>query len=378
MSELKSPPSPILPEPPVAPPHEAPVPEIPRFATRRLEPTAPAGDPLALRVIGGVLGLLIVVAAVVLGVYVTRLYYVYPRTDDAYVRANVVGIAAHVAGPIVQMPIVDNQHVKEGGLLFVVDPRPYQSAVDKAEADLALTNLQIKALEDTIRSASARETQLQAELSYDKQYLVRIEPLLSRHFVTANDVFNARSRVAADQAGVASAHSDVSKAQNDLGQYGEINARRQSAEAILYDAKLNLGYCYVHAPFDAYVTNLNITVGQYANEGHEVLSLVDNRTWYVLANFRENFLGHIRPGMRAQVNLLSYPNKPFHGRVQGVGWALYQNNGATVEGLPNIEETLNWVRLSERFPVRIILEGQDPEFPYRMGSTAVVTIEGNR
>jgi len=64
--------------------------------------------------------------------------------------------------------------------------------------------------------------------------------------------------------------------------------------------------------------------------------------------------------------------------VHGVGWALYQNNGATVEGLPNIEETLNWVRLSERFPVRIILEGQDPEFPYRMGSTAVVTIEGNR
>jgi multidrug efflux system membrane fusion protein len=92
------------------------------------------------------------------------------------------------------------------------------------------------------------------------------------------------------------------------------------------------------------------TVGQYANEGHEVLSLVDNRTWYVLANFRENFLDHIRPAMTAEVYLLSYPNRRFRGRVQGVGWALFQNNGASIQGLPEVEETLNWVRLSQRFP----------------------------
>jgi membrane fusion protein, multidrug efflux system len=346
-------------------------------------PASPTGavsphDPAAVRVIGRVIGLLIVLGAIALSIYVTRLYYVYPRTDDAYVRANVVGIAAHVSGPIVQMPIVDNQHVKPGELLFVVDPRPYQSVLDRAEADLALTNLQIKALEDSIRSAMSRKVQLAAELAYDKQYLDRIEPLLQRHFVTANDVFNARSRVDADQAAVSSAHSEVSKAQNDLGQYGDINARRKAAEAAVYDAKLNLEYCYVRAPFDAYVTNLNITIGQYANQGREVLSLVDNRTWYVLANFRENFLGHIRPGMSAQVYLLSYPNKRFRGRVQGVGWALYQNNGATIEGLPQVEETLNWVRLSQRFPVRIILERGDPALPFRQGQTAVVTIQGDR
>jgi multidrug resistance efflux pump len=321
---------------------------------------------------------LIVVGAIVLGTYVTHLYYVYPRTDDAFVRANIIGVAPHVSGPIVEMPIQDNQHVKQGQLLFVVDPRPYQSAVDKAEADLALTNLQISALGDAIHAARQREIQLEAERAYDKQYLDRIEPLLSRHFVTANDVFNARSRLQAAEAGVASAHSEVSKAQNDLGQYGDINARRKATEAALYDAKLNVEYCHVRAPFDAYVTNLNIAVGQYANEGHEVMSLVDNRTWYVLANFRENFLGHIRPGMSAEVYLLSYPNKRFHGRVQGVGWALYQGNGASVQGLPQVEETLNWVRLSQRFPVRIILENADPTFPFRMGETAVVTVAGDR
>ena len=331
------------------------------------------------RPIGRILGVLIVVGAIALSTYVARLYYVYPRTDDAYVRANVVGIAAHVSGPIVQMPIVDNQHVKQGDLLFVVDPRPYQSTLDRAEANLMLTNLQIKALENSIHGATARKKQLDAQLAYEKQYLQRVEPLLNRHFVTANDVFNARSRVWADEAAVSSAVSEMAKAQNELGQYRSVNARRKAAEAAVYDAKLNLQYCYVRTPFDAYVTNLNITVGQYANEGREVLSLVDNRTWYVLANFRENFLGHIRPGMHATVFLLSYPNVRFRGRVQGVGWALYQNNGATVEGLPDVEETLNWVRLSQRFPVRIILEGGgDPRFPFRMGATAVVTVQGNR
>jgi multidrug resistance efflux pump len=328
------------------------------------------------RIAGRIVGVLIVVAAIVLGAYVTRLYYVYPRTDDAYVRANIVGVAPHVSGPITELPVQDNQHIKQGQLLFVVDPRPYRSAVDRAEANLALTNLQISALTDSIRAARSRQIQLEADAAYDKQYLDRIQPLLSRHFVTANDVFNARSRLQAAEAAVASAHSEVGRAQNDLGQYGDINARRKAAQAALYDAKLNVEYCYVRAPFDAYVTNLNIAVGQYANEGREVMSLVDNRTWYVLANFRENFLGYIRPGMRADVYLLSYPNKRFRGRVQGVGWALYQGNGASVGGLPQVEETLNWVRLSQRFPVRIILEDPDPALPFRMGSTAVVTIQG--
>jgi multidrug efflux system membrane fusion protein len=108
------------------------------------------------------------------------------------------------------------------------------------------------------------------------------------------------------------------------------------------------------------------------------MSLVDNRTWYVLANFRENFLGSIRLGMRVEVYLLSYSNKRFDGRVQGVGCALYQGNGARIAGLPQVEEIRNWVRLSQRFTVRILLESGDAAFPLRMGATAIVTIQGNR
>lgn len=331
---------------------------------------------LARKVAGRVISAAIVAAAIVVALYVARLYYIYPRTDDAYVRANLVGIAPHVSGPIVSLPIVDNQHVHKGQMLFVVDPRPYEAALERATARLQLTNLEIKAYEQAISAAHAEEVRRSADLAYDRQYLHRIEPLLARHFVTANDVFDARSKVRGAQAAVDNARSEVRKAQNQLGQLGDINARRKEAQARVYDAKLNVGYCYVRAPFNGYVTNLNIAVGQYANEGKQVVALVDNRKWYVMANFRENFLGSIRTGMKADVYLLAYPNVRFRGHVQGVGWALYQTNGATIQGLPQVEPTLNWVRLSQRFPVRIILDGRDPHHPFRMGATAVVTIRG--
>jgi multidrug efflux system membrane fusion protein len=341
-----------------------------------VKPRALRRDPLMLRVAGRLLGISIVAVTLALGVHVAQLYYFFPQTDDAYVRANVVHIAPHVSGPITELPIQDNQHVRRGDLLFVVDPRPYQAALAMAQARLDLTNLEIKALDNAIDAAKARQAQLEADARYDQQYLARLLPLLKEQFVTADEVYNARTKLAAAEAAVANARNEVLKAQNQLGQYGDINARRKAAEAAVYDAKLNVGYCYVRAPFDAYVTNLNIAVGEYANQGRQVLSLVDNRTWYVMANFRENFLSRIQPGMKARVYLISYRNHRFRGVVQGVGWALFQENGATVDGLARVAPTLNWVRLSQRFPVRITLEERDPGRPFRMGETAVVTIQG--
>src|SRR5208337_3480069 len=123
---------------------------------------------LALRLVGHVLSAAIVVATIVVGLYVARLYYLYPRTDDAYVRANWVGIAPHVSGPITELPIVDNQYVKQGDLLFVVDPRPYQATLDAATAKLQLTELDIKALEDSIRTAQSDQIRLEADAAYAK------------------------------------------------------------------------------------------------------------------------------------------------------------------------------------------------------------------
>src|SRR5262249_20011791 len=230
-------------------------------------------DHPVVRVAGRMLGILIVLVTLALGAYVARLYYFYPQTDDAYVRANIVHVAPHVSGPIIDLPVQDNQHARKGELLFVVDPRPYQAALQMAQAKLDLTNLEIKALDNSIGAAKARQVQLEAEVKYDRQYLERLLPLLKEQFVTADEVYNARTKLAAAQAAVENARNEVYKAQNQLGQYGDINARRDAAQAAVYDAKLNVDYCYVRAPFDAFVTNLNIAAGEYANQGRQVLSL---------------------------------------------------------------------------------------------------------
>src|SRR5579862_6057233 len=115
------------------------------------------------RIAGAVLSIAIVAAAAVAGVYVTRQYYVYPRTDDSYVRANTVGIAPHVSGPIVDLPVVDNQRVAAGDLLFAIDARPYQHALDKLEAQLALTQLEVRAYDDAIAAARAEQNRREAD-----------------------------------------------------------------------------------------------------------------------------------------------------------------------------------------------------------------------
>jgi membrane fusion protein, multidrug efflux system len=327
-------------------------------------------------VLGRTLSGILVLAALLLGWFAYTLYYANPRTDDAYVHANTAALAAHVSGQIVQLPISDNQHVKKGDLLFVVDPRPYKLALDTAKTKLNLTEIEVQTLTDTISSAAADLAGRQIEAANARQYLDRIVPLREHDFVTDNDVVEARNKLKAAEAGVVSATSELHKAQDALGVLGNVNQRLRAAQEGIEDAQLNSDYCFVRAPFDGYVTNLNISEGQYANVGQPVLTLVDDRNWYVLAYFREDLLDRIRPGMRADVSLLSYPGKRFEGEVQGIGWGLSQENGATVGGLPHVEETLNWVRLNQRFPVRIVLERGDGDHPFRMGQTAVVTIRG--
>ena len=328
------------------------------------------------RWLGRILSGALILVSVLLGYFIYKLYYANPRTDDAYVHANTAALAAHVSGQIVQLPITDNQHVKKNDLLFVVDPRPYKLALDTATTKLKLTEIEIKTLQDTINSAAAQLTERKIDAANAKQYLGRIVPLRDHDFVTDNDVVEARNKLKAAEAGVVSASSELRKAQDALGILGDVNQRLRAAQQAIEDAQLNSDYCFVRAPFDGYVTNLNISEGQYANVGQPVLTLVDDRNWYVLAYFREDLLDRIRPGMPAEVSLLSYPGKRFQGEVQGIGWGLFQRNGATVGGLPNVEETLNWVRLNQRFPVRILLTGRDSAHPFRMGQTAVVTIKG--
>jgi len=189
---------------------------------------------------------------------------------------------------------------------------------------------------------------------------------------------NAQATVVAAQSAVVSAEAEQKQARNALAQVGDMNVRVAAAKVEVDDAKLNLQYCEVRASVEGWVTNLNTNVGAFVKVGDTLFSLVQNTEWWVMANFLETEIEQIRVGQEVAVYIYAYPGHRFKGTVQGIGWALYQANGATQQSLPDVKPTLNWVRLAQRFPVRITLEPFDAQYPYRMGATvtAVVKTDG--
>jgi multidrug efflux system membrane fusion protein len=384
----------------------------------------------------------ILLAAVVLGLAVLYHANHSPRTDDAEVFANFIGIAPQVEGPIVRLNVRDNQFVKKGELLFEIDERPYQYALEKAVSDQAALEGQISdeqrriaalvsavsvaqanihsSQADVTRSASAIDqaradvanaeqgvNRAKAEWSYANNNLHRLEPLLVKQFVTVDQVDRARtleiaqseafkqaeSQLLLAQAALKSALAqyersgaslDQSKAQHEQARHAVttleplVNQRGARASAVK-DARYNLDNCRIYAPFDALVTNLTISEGAYVHVGQEVFTLIDARTWWAIGNFREGQLSHIKPGMRADVYVMSKPNIRFPGVVDSIGFGVTPDPdviGKLEKGLPDVQRTLNWVRLASRYPVRVRVQNPNPEL-FRVGESAVVTIRGN-
>ena len=346
----------------------------------------------------GIMGLSLIVGA---GVW--RLNLIHPRTNDAMVRANTVDIVIqHVSGRIVSLGIQDNQFVHQGDLLYAIDARPYEAAMQQAEAELLLAEKEvsgqragvegaeahIRESQNNLTAQQAEVTRLSAKAEYALSYLRRIQPLEAEAFVTHNQVrqaeadwkaaeasvHDAQAKVAAARETLEVSHQSRNTAVAKLAQTGNAYARIQSAEAKLRQAQLNVEYCKVLAPFDGWVTNLNTQIGQYVAEGQKLFALVDDTTWYVMADYKETYLRYIEPGLPVDVFLAAYPGRHFKGEVQGIAWANYPDNVVVKEGLPQVQRTLNWVMLAARFPVRIKLIDRDPQHPFRMGMSAFTTI----
>ena len=327
----------------------------------------------------------ILLAAIVLGLAV--LYHINhsPRTDDAEVFANFIGIAPQVEGPIVRLNVRDNQFVKRGELLYEIDERPYQYALERAlseqgglegqiadeqrrinaqvsgvsvakanvsssQADMARWAAAVEQARADVANAEQGVSRAKAEWTYASNNLHRLEPLLAKQFVTVDQVDRAKtseiaqseglkqadSRLRLSQAGLQSALAqydrskaalEQSKAQheqahNSVTSLEPLVNQRGARESAVKDARYNLNNCRVYAPFDALVTNLTISEGAYAHVGQDVFTLIDARTWWAIGNFRESQLSHIAPGMRADVYVLSKPSIRFTGIVDSVGFGV--------------------------------------------------------
>jgi multidrug efflux system membrane fusion protein len=359
-----------------------------------------------------------------------------PRTDDASVWANYIEIAPEVSGRLVELPIKDNQFVKKGDLLFVIDPRPYEyalqqalsdqqaleeqivdqrrriaaqgSAVQAADAAVAIskTGIQtagsnIDAARAAVTRAQAAATSAEAQLKLDTNNLHRIEPLLQKQYVTVEQVDQASTTVHVSQGRYDEAQAALLQAQAQLAQatlhHEEASSQAAESQAKLGQAihavdrietpesqrpaknsrvdsaRLDLERTHVVAPFDAYVTSLNLSVGAYAHPGTAIFTLIDTRAWYVIANYRESKLKNIPIGAQVDVYLMGHPSRRFKGHVESIGYGVLPEDARLANGLPNIERTLNWVHLSARFPVRVRIDDPDPQL-FRIGETAVTVV----
>jgi multidrug efflux system membrane fusion protein len=355
----------------------------------------------------------ILAAAVILGLLV--LYHVnhHPRTDDAEVFANFIGIAPQVDGPLVRLNVEDNQFVKKGELLYEIDERPYEYALERAISEQAalegqisderrkiaalvsavsVSQANIHSAEADVASAERGVNRQRAEWTYASNNLHRLQPLLTKQFVTVDQVDRARtselaesealrqaeSRLQFSQAALNSALAQHEQTQHAVTTLEPLVNQRGAMAAAVKNAQYNLTNCRVYAPFDARVTNLTISEGAYAHVGQQMFTLIDARTWWAIGNFREGQLKSITPGMRADVYVLSKPNVRFSGVVDSIGFGVTPDPdviGTLQPGLPDVQRTLNWVHLASRYPVRVRVENPTPEL-FRVGESAVVTIRG--
>ncbi|MFA6033554.1 MAG: HlyD family secretion protein [Myxococcota bacterium] len=325
-----------------------------------------------------------VVLIAVLGVacWCGYLYYehqlVNPTTNDAYVEANYAGLAAQVSGPIIAIHARDNQRVKKGDLLVEIDPAPFAIAVDHARAlvdRIRDENSELSAAADVNR---ARVVQRTAELGNATDLHKRIEPMARKNYMSQNRLEASLTAVETATATLRQAEADVVRAESALGEEGDRNARLRIARADLAKAELNLSYTRIYAPCDGFVTNFRWTVGGYVNAGHPLFAVVDDSQWWIYAYFRENQIQHMKNGQSVDMKIVTYGNRVFKGRVEGIGYGIFQPDGATIGLLPKVSPEVDWVKLAQRFPVRIVFEGGVPPVQMRIGSSAVVTVKTGR
>ncbi len=245
----------------------------------------------------------------------------YASTDDAYLQAARVQISCNVSGRVVEVAVHDNQAVHVGDMLFQVDPRPFQIAIQDAEAQLAGARLRMKALEASYRQRQADERAAKNTIAYRQDDFDRKKKLAADGITSRAQLDQAAHDLDVARQGLMAASQQTASALADLGGDTEapIDSRPavREAQAALDRAKLNYSYTTVHAPLDGIVTKVEqLQVGDYINAVVPQFALVSQRDMWVEANFKETDLAHMRPGQKATFTVDAFPGTTFNGKVQ--------------------------------------------------------------
>ncbi|WP_407276614.1 efflux RND transporter periplasmic adaptor subunit [Halothiobacillus sp. DCM-1] len=318
-----------------------------------------------------ILGLIAIAGVVGLGYL--RYADQFVRTEDAFVSGHQAQVGAEVGGTIQTVPWQNNQTVPKGAILFTLDPTPYQAAVAAAEANLAAARRTQDTLSAAIVTAKAAVEQAQASAQQAEDHLARLQRIKVQQFVSAQDLTDARAAVAVAQAGVNQAQAALDQARANLGKPGQENDRIRAAEAQLATARYQLSRTTITAPWSGRLASYTLQPGQAVAPAQPLFTLVATEGLWIDANFKEAELGRIQIGMPVSIQSDVYPQTKFTGKVVSIG----AGAGTAFSLLPPQNATGNWVKVTQRVPVRIAFDppDQNRQSPLPIGTSATVSIQ---
>jgi multidrug efflux system membrane fusion protein len=335
--------------------------------------------------IGKLISLLLIAAAIGMAIYVARRNAVMPWTDAVSIDADVVHVAAAIGGRIIEIPVTENALVAKGDVLFQIDPVPHRIAVAQAEADLAVAEASLDTQErllSTQRSAAkvADEQVQRAETNLDlaKRTVERLTPLAAKGYVPTQQLDQAQTsqhdaEMSLQQARVQEAAA-IAAIDTDAAARANVRAQR----AVLALAQRGLDDTTVRATHAGRVVGLAVSTGEMIAPSQTLFTLVNTEEWFAVANFRETDLAAIFVGDCVTVYSMIDREEPLKGIVQGVGTGVLDTDRMNLpRSLPYVERSLNWVRVAQRFPVRVRIE-QPPQQLMRLGASAVVEVKHGR
>ncbi|WP_342153195.1 HlyD family secretion protein [Methylorubrum sp. SB2] len=328
-----------------------------------------------------VLGGIVLIALWVAGYfYWLTAIHPYESTDDAFVDARQFAVAPKVSGYVVDVPVTDNQHVEPGDVLFRIDPRDYRIALDQANAQVAAAEASIRNIDAQVAAqqaqvdvAKAQVEQADAALEFANEDADRYRTLAQRGAGTVQQSQQSSSNLQQQQANLSRAKASVVAAQK---QVGALDAQRASAQASLAQAQaqraqaeLNLGYTTLHAEQAGRVVRLTGAKGQYAQAGQSLSMFVPDDIW-VTANFKETQITDMRPGQSVDIEIDAYPDRKITGRVDSV----QPGSGTAFSLLPAENATGNYVKVTQRIPVKIGVENWPQDVAIGPGMSIVPTV----